>query len=72
MICKISGYEGLWEIRIRLRNKTQVRILFFEHGLDLVILHGFVKKTQKIPKRELKSAKERMQEYLNREGNNNE
>lgn len=69
MIGKISGYENVWEIRIRLPNKTQIRILFLEHGSNIVFLHGFVKKTQKTPKKELRLANRRKQAYL-REDNN--
>lgn len=72
MVCKMSGYEDIWEIRIRLSNKRQVRILFLEHCLEIVFLHGFIKKTQKTPKKELRLAKERKQDYLNRENNNYE
>ena len=71
MIGKISGYEDMWEIRIRLPNKTQIRILFLEHGSNIVFLHGFVKKTQKTPKKELRLANRRKQAYL-REDNNYE
>ena len=72
MICKISGYEDIWEIRIRFANKTQVRILFLEHDSNIVFLHGFIKKDQKIPKKELRLADRRKQEYLSREDNDNE
>lgn len=72
MICKISGYEDIWEIRIRLPNKTQIRILFLEHGSNIVFLHSFTKKTQKTPKKELRLADRRKQEYLSREDNDNE
>ena len=72
MICKMSGYEDIWEIRIRLSNKIQIRILFLERCLEIVFLHGFIKKTQKTPKKELKLAKERRQDYLNRENDNYE
>jgi phage-related protein len=56
--------EGLFEIRIPL-NKTDriARILF---GLDknkLVLLHGFIKKTQKTPSNEKKIAHQRWKNY---------
>lgn len=72
MISKISGYKDIWEIRIRFANKIQVRILFLEHNSNIVFLHGFIKKTQKIPKKELKLVNERKQEYLSRENNDYE
>lgn len=67
MICKLSGYHDIWEARIRLPNKTQVRILFLEYNSTIIFLHGFIKKDQKIPKKELKLASERKQKYLNME-----
>ena len=72
MISKISGYKDIWEIRIRFSNKTQVRILFLERNSNIVFLHGFIKKDQKIPKKELKLVNKRKQEYLSRENNNYE
>ncbi|MDO8521872.1 MAG: type II toxin-antitoxin system RelE/ParE family toxin [bacterium] len=45
---------GLFELRIR--GKQEVRIFYmFLHG-DAVLLHGFIKKSQRIPKKELNSA----------------
>lgn len=72
MVRKISGYEDIWEIRIRFANKTQIRIFFLEHNSDLVILHGFIKKTQKTPKKILKLVQRRKQAYLNRGGDNHD
>jgi|SRR3990172_13392669 len=49
---------GLFELRIRSR-----RILYcFMPGRRIVLLHGFTKKTQKIPKREVNIAYGRMEE----------
>ena len=53
---------GLWEIRSRLPDGI-CRILFTIHKQTLVLLHGFVKKSQKIPARELHTAKERLSEF---------
>jgi phage-related protein len=64
MICKLSGYEDIWEIRIRLTNKTQIRILFLVHDSNIVFLHGFIKKSKKTPKKELDLANRRKREYL--------
>ena len=72
MISKISGYEDIWEIRIRFANKIQVRILFLVHDLNIVFLHGFIKKSQKTPKTVLQLVNRRKQAYLSREDNNYE
>lgn len=52
----------LWEIRIV--GKTSVRLLYAIQDKDVVvILHGFVKKTQKTPLRELRKALHVLDEY---------
>ena len=44
-----------------------IRLLGFFNGKDLVILnHGFIKKTQKLPGKELNVALERYQEFIGR------
>ena len=50
--------QGLWEIRSRLSDRS-VRIFFTRKDNLMVLLHGFVKKTQEIPKGELKTARKR-------------
>jgi len=44
--------QGLWEVRSRLENRI-ARVFFCVEGKTIVLLHGFVKKSQKTPKREL-------------------
>jgi len=47
--------KGLFEMRIR--RGGQMRILYFYQEKDYVVgIHGFVKKTQKTPQKELKQA----------------
>ena len=53
---------GLWEIRSHLPDGI-CRILFTIHGQTIILLHGFVKKSQKIPVKELNTAKERLAEF---------
>jgi phage-related protein len=50
---------GLWEVRIQLANRI-ARILFTSHEGLMVLLHGFIKKSQKTPANDLKVAKQRM------------
>ena len=52
--------KGLWEVRIKLGNRI-ARVLFTSHQGIMVLLHGFIKKSQKTPANELKIAKQRMQ-----------
>lgn len=50
--------KGLYELRIKLENR-QIRIFFILHEGIIVLLHGFVKKTQETPKNELEIAHKR-------------
>ena len=49
---------GFWEIRCRL-DKRIARVLFAVKGKQMVLLHGFIKKSQKTPQADLQLAKER-------------
>lgn len=42
----------MWEIRSRLDNRI-VRIIFVFHDSKIILLHGFIKKTQKTPQQEI-------------------
>ncbi|TLY50495.1 MAG: type II toxin-antitoxin system RelE/ParE family toxin [Gammaproteobacteria bacterium] len=53
--------SGLWEVRSRIRDGI-ARVLFTVEGSTLVLLHGFVKKSQKTPADDLEIAKRRKQE----------
>ena len=55
--------DGIWEIRSRLGNRI-ARTLFIEADQEIVLLHGFIKKTQKTPKDDLVLAKKRRKQYL--------
>lgn len=58
---KLSG-TPLWEIRIL--GKNNARILFATEIKDqVVLLHGFYKKTQKTPSKEIKIALVRLEDY---------
>jgi len=65
---KIAGkeYKGLWELRVRF-GSDYIRIIYFLNTKKtFVLLHGFKKKTNRTPKRELETAKGRMIEYKNK------
>jgi phage-related protein len=55
-------FSELWEIRTDLGDKKS-RVIFTLNGNHLVLLHGFIKKTQKTPTNELKTAKDRLKRY---------
>ena len=49
----------LWEIRSRLKGRRIARVLFTVEGNKMVLLHGFIKKSQKTPRRDLNLARDR-------------
>ena len=51
--------SGLWEVRSNIPEGI-ARVLFTVVGADMVLLHGFVKKTQATPKADLALAQTRM------------
>jgi phage-related protein len=55
--------DGVWEVRSRLDNRV-ARTLFAMVNQEIVLLHGFIKKTQKTPDDELDLAKKRKRQYL--------
>jgi len=56
--CKPLGNE-LFEIRSRISDSRTARVLFFIESDQLYLLHGFIKKSVKIPRRDLELAKNR-------------
>ena len=53
---------GLFELRVK-GKKGIVRVFFCTKvGRKIIMLHSFIKKSQKIPKKEIKTAKIRMSE----------
>ncbi|HPZ09963.1 MAG TPA: type II toxin-antitoxin system RelE/ParE family toxin [Candidatus Eremiobacteraeota bacterium] len=59
-------YKGLWELRVKFASDIS-RIFYFIHIENtFILLHGFLKKTDETPKRELEIAKRYMDDYLRR------
>jgi len=56
---------GLWEVRTRLENRI-ARVLFVLEGSTLVLLHGFIKKSQATPQADLDLAKDRLKQLRRR------
>lgn len=60
--------EELWEVRIRV-GTNQYRIIYFLFiGKVFILLHGFAKKSGRIPERELRIARSRRDDFLSRGG----
>ena len=65
-ICRsISAYKGLWEVRSQLSGGRIARVLFCICQGQMVLLHGFIKKTKKTPKSDLDLAAKRQREVEN-------
>ena len=54
--------QGLWELRSSLAGNRIARILFCVTDGRMVLLHGFIKKSQKTPAEELALARKRQKE----------
>ena len=57
LVRKMEPY--LWEIRSNLSGGRVSRVLFTTEGRDMILLHGFIKKSQKILPRDLSTARNR-------------
>ena len=53
--------KDLWEIRISLPRRI-ARIMFTVVGSEIVLLHGFVKKSQATPQEDMDLAKDRLKQ----------
>lgn len=54
--------DGLWEVRSSLPSQRIARLILCFHDEMLVVLHGFIKKTQKTRADDLVLARRRMKE----------
>ncbi len=59
--CRPLGH-GLWEVRSNISSGRIARVLFAIRDGEMVLLHGFVKKSQKTPPKDINLALQRMKE----------
>ena len=66
-LCRNLG-GGLWEVRSTLTSRRELRLVFFHSRKHeaLVVVHGMIKKTQKIPAADIDIARKRMREIRDR------
>jgi phage-related protein len=57
-LCRSLG-RGLWEVRSDLSGGRIARVLFCIASSQMVLLHGFIKKTQKTPAADIEMALKR-------------
>ena len=58
--------EDIYEVRSNISDKRIARVLFCHFNNFLVLLHGFIKKTQTTPLQDLRLAKTRRNELKNK------
>ena len=60
-LCRSLG-NGLWEVRSALPSRRIARVIFVIDDETIVLLSGFIKKTQKTPAGEIELALKRLKE----------
>ncbi len=68
-LAPITGYEGLFEIRIEFQSNIYRVFCCFDRGKLIVIFNGFQKKTKKTPKNEIEKAMKLEYEYFEKKKN---
>ena len=63
-LAPMTGYEGLFEIRIEYQSNIFRIFCCFDHGQLIVLFNGFQKKSQKTPKAEIERAMKLKTEYF--------
>ncbi len=63
-LAPMTGYDGLFEIRIEFQSNIYRVFSCFDKGQLVVLLNGFQKKTQKTPKDEIERAMRLKNEYF--------
>lgn len=60
LVKKLQGEESLWEIRSRISGEKRIaRVLFTVEAGEIILLHGFIKKSQRTPRKDLRIARRR-------------
>ena len=58
--------DGIFELRVQETGNIYRVLYFFYIGKRIILTHGFVKKTQKTPHREIEKAKREIEDYRRR------
>ena len=61
--CRPLG-DGIWEVRSNLTGGRIARVLFCIENGFMVLLHGFIKKSQKTPKPDIDIARRRKRQLM--------
>jgi len=63
---KGKGNKGIYELRVKFSTNISRLFYFSYYGNTFVLLHGFVKKSNKTPRREIERAKKYKEDYERR------
>lgn len=58
--------DGIFELRASVGSNITRVLYFFYYGERIILTNGFVKKTQKTPRKEIELAKRRRKQFLER------
>ena len=58
--------DGIWELRTKQSSNIARTLYFTVSNKKIILLHGFIKKTQKTPPAELERAKTNKKDYIRR------
>lgn len=61
----IEGSDGIYEVRVEIESNIYRIFCCMDGGAVVVLFHGFQKKTQKTPMKEIKRAEAIKKEYFN-------
>jgi phage-related protein len=61
---RMTGSSGLFEIRVEVGSNIYRVFSFFDEGKLIVLVNGFIKKTQKTPKSEIELAEKLKKQYF--------
>lgn len=64
---KLSGTKEIWECRVRYGPDSYRIFCFFTGNSVVVLTHGFLKKTRKVPASEIKSAEAYREDFIRRQ-----
>lgn len=64
--------DGIFELRTKQGTNISRVLFFFYYDGKIVLTNGFIKKTQKTPRREIELAKKYRLDYIERFENSNE
>jgi phage-related protein len=63
-LAPMTGYEGLFEIRVGYQSNIYRVFCCFDEGKLVVLFNGFQKKTQKTPRKEIEMAMKLKEDYF--------